>query len=599
MSRSRHREQLYRKDSRREHDGDRFDERERGAFLKKWTGRLPVALLYPNTYRVGMSSLGLQLVYRLLNDDDRIVCERFFLPEASHPLVSVESGRPLDNFPLVFFSVSFEHDYVNLPGMLIAAGIEPLAQKRGERVSAGAPLLVCGGVATFMNPEPLAPFIDLFAIGEAEALLPHLLAVLTRTDSGRHELCQELNTRYPGFYAPRLYQPQFDEDRHQSGLIPDPGLPQRVRRAYLETTSQAGHSELLTSQTEFAELFLTELGRGCSRGCRFCTAGFIYRPPRLWESGAVLASLRQRPEGVSRIGLVGMEMTDAETLDAVAACVSELGCSLSFSSLRADRISDRLVELLGASNLKSVAIAPDGGSQRLRSVINKGLDDAHLIGAAERLAAAGLTRLKLYVMIGLPSETEDDLQEFVGLLDRIRAAIEPIGRRRKRLCELTVSVNCFVPKPWTPFQYHPFGSSEQLAAEQTIAGRQAVTLLRGRMMLLKRAVAERPNIRITFDTPEQALGQAVLARGDRRLAQVLLSMATSGISMKQAMKEQSLDERLFATRQYGPDSFLPWQCLDHGIADSYLWREYQRAFLARPTAPCEPTRCRRCGVCHD
>lgn len=578
--------------------GRRLDQ-EKGAFQKKWTGRYPVALIYPNSYRIGMSSLGLQLVYRLLNEADRFVCERVFLPENDGRPTSIESGRPLDNFPVLLFSISFEHDYVNLPAILLAAGVEPLAEKRPESFAAGAPLVVCGGVATFMNPEPLAPFVDLFALGEGEVLIPALLENLLGCDGRREPLLWEMNRYHRGFYAPRFYRPVYDEQSHQRALEPQPGLPPRIGRVYLGETDTAGHSELLTGQTEFADLYLTELGRGCSRGCRFCTAGFIYRPPRLWDAAAVLRSLRQRPEGIERVGLLGMEMTDPQTLQAVAGYLSEVGCALSFSSLRADRISDEIIAVLAGSKLKSVAIAPDGASQRLRSVINKGLSEDDLLTAAERLAAAGLTKLKIYLMIGLPSETEDDLLEFVDLLDRLRNRILAVGRARGRMCELLVSVNCFVPKPWTPFQYHPFGGSLQLAVEQTISGTAATGLLRGRISLLKRAVAGRANVRIGFDGPDQALFQAVLARGDRRMAAVLLTMARSGISWRQAMKEHEVTEELFATRQYGADSFLAWQVVDQGIDASYLWAEYSRSFAGKAAAPCDTKRCRRCGVCHD
>ncbi|MBE0582930.1 MAG: radical SAM protein, partial [Desulfofustis sp.] len=477
--------------------------------------------------------------------------------------------------------------------------LEPLAERRPESFVAGGPLVICGGVATFMNPEPLAPFVDLFALGEGEILIPELLEVLLHCDGRREQVLWEMNRNHRGFYAPRFYLPLYDDQSHLSSLQPHSGLPPRIARTYLRETATAGHSELMTGQTEFADLYLAELGRGCSRGCRFCTAGFIYRPPRLWDTTAVLRSLRERPDGIERVGLLGMEMTDSATLQAVAGYLSEVGCALSFSSLRADRISDEIIALLAGSKLKSVAIAPDGASQRLRRVINKGLSEADLVSAARRLAAAGLTKLKLYLMIGLPTETEDDLDEFVGLLDKIQAQILPIGRERGRLCELQVSVNCFVPKPWTPFQYHPFGSSSQLAPGRTISGSAAIGLFREKISLLKRAVAGRANLRISFDAPDQALFQAILARADRRVAAVLLTMAGSGISWRRAMKMHGLTEELYATRQYGPDSLLPWQVVDQGIDDSYLWGEYCRAFAAKATVPCDTRRCRRCGVCHE
>jgi radical SAM superfamily enzyme YgiQ (UPF0313 family) len=367
----------------------------------------------------------------------------------------------------------------------------------------------------------------------------------------------------------------------------------------LERTDQAAHSELLTPETEFSDLYLAELGRGCSRGCRFCTAGFVYRPPRLWDIEAVLKSFGERPGTIERTGLLGMEMTSQENLELIAGQIGADGCSLSFSSLRADRISDKLLELLSSSNLKSVAIAPDGASERLRRVINKQLTEADLIGAAAKLTEAGLRRLKLYLMIGLPTETVEDLEEFVNLVQRIRAVMQEIGRRRGRLSELSISVNSFVPKPWTPFQYHPFGSSAVLAEEETIDEREVKQELKAKIKYLRASLGPLPNLSLKFDNVDQALFQAVLSRGDRRLAEVLLIMADSGISWKQALKRNGLHPELFATRQYGQQSPLAWSIVDHGIKDDYLWREYQRSFEEKATPPCDTGVCRICGVCDD
>ncbi len=575
-------------------------DRERGTYLKKWKGLLPVGLFYPNHYRVGMSNLGFQLVYRLLNERQALVCERLFLPESDQPLVSVESGRPPADFPLILISVSFEHDYINLARFFLRSGLEPLASRRGENIEPGNPLVVCGGVAAFMNPEPLADFVDLFVVGEAEPLLPELIDALSGDDfSDRRRLLSQLNSDHDGFYAPMLYQPCYDIRGRFERFDPESGLPKRIRRIGLETTDFSAHSELLTPETEFSDLYLTELGRGCSRGCRFCAAGFIYRPPRLWDIEAILKSLEERPGGIDRIGLLGMEMTSRENLELIAHNLGSDGCSLSFSSLRADRISDNLLELLRSSNLKSVAIAPDGASERLRRVINKQLTESDLLAAAEKLTEAGLHRLKLYLMIGLPTETIEDLEEFVDLVQRIREVMHEIGRKRGRLSEMSISVNSFVPKPWTPFQYHPFGASAELDGEETLIGREGVQNIKVKIKHLRSRLASVPNLRIKFDNPDQALFQSVLSRGDRRIAQVLLIMADSGISWKQALKRSGLKEELFATRQYTRHSPLAWTIVDHGIEDGYLWREYRRSFEEKATAPCDTGVCRICGVCRD
>ena len=562
---------------------------------------MPVALVYPNSYAVGMSNLGFQLVYSLISEDESFVCERFFLPSEGEPFRSLESGRMLTDFPLVFFSLSFEHDYLHLVHLLLTSRIAPLAADRPSQIGPGSPLVVCGGVATFMNPEPLAPFIDLFIIGEAEAVLGDLLDLLRSAREGgeRETVLRTIMRSLPGCYAPAFYTPRYDDGGRFIGNEAAPDLPKRIRKVMLSSCGTAAHSQVLTPVAEFSDLYLTELGRGCSRGCRFCAAGYIYRPPRLWDRDQVIAGLAERPERIRRIGLLGMEMAGPETLADISGYLRDNGCSLSFSSLRADRISDSLLELLAASNLKSVAIAPDGASERLRRVINKGLTEEDLLRAAERLVKAGLSKLKLYLMIGLPSETLDDLQEMLDFIGKLKERIMPVGRDRGRLCEISLSVNCFTPKPWTPFQFHPFGISQQLAPGETRTGAEALRQLKKKITFLRKGLAGRANVHFHCESPDKVFFQAVLARGDRRLAPVLLDMAREMIPWNQAMKNRGLSPETFAVCGHGQDDVFPWYIIDHGIEHGFLWREYLKSFRAEATRPCEPERCRLCGVCHD
>jgi len=570
---------------------------ETGTVRKKWKGRQPVALLYPNTYPLAVSNLGFQLVYTLLNQFDHIVCERFVYPQAGEHFRSLESSRPLSDFPVVFGSVSFEHDFPRLVAMLVAGGIHPLAKDRGSRITAGDPLVVFGGVGVFMNPEPLASFADLMAIGEAEVLLPSLIEALLQIQS-REQCVLSIGSTLPGWYAPGGYDFVFAQDGRVEEITVQSGLPTQVRKQVLESTSVAAHSELISPDAELG-MFMTELGRGCSRGCRFCAAGFIYRPPRLWEAKAVLSGLESRGQHIDRVGLLGMEMSDGKTLDQIARYLQSSGCSLSFSSLRADRISEQLLGLLADSGLKSVAIAPDGSSQRLRQVINKGLAEQDLVDAAVALVGAGIYTLKLYVMIGLPTETEEDLDELIALLHTIRERILPIGRKKGRVCEIILSVNSFVPKPWTPFQYLSFGGQDAQTATATENCTAAVNLLKARIRYLKAGVKKIANLHIKVDRPDKVLSQAVFSRADRRIAPVLLDIGTGKRSFKQAMKFHGLRAWEYAVRPRSADELFCWQVVDHGINDGYLFQELQRAVAAKATRPCDTSICRRCGVCNE
>jgi len=572
---------------------------ETGTIRKKWKGRLPVALLYPNIYPVAVSNLGFQQVYGLLNARDDIVCERVVYPARDEPLRSLESNRPLADFPILCVSISFEHDFPRLAAMLAAGGIEPYARQRaGQRIGPGAPLIIMGGVAVFMNPEPIAPFADIMAIGEAEPLLAPLFELLSPELASlpdRERLLRQYSA-LQGCYVPSLYVFDYREDGRVASIIPAPGVPARVERVYLGETGVAGHSRLLTPEAELS-MYMVELGRGCSRGCRFCAAGFIYRPPRLWPAEAIVRALEERPPQARRIGLLGMEMAGSDTLEEFSRLLHRENLALSFSSLRADRITPGLVSLLADSGLKSVAIAPDGASERLRRVINKGLSEEDLLAAASQLARAGILHLKLYVMIGLPTETTADLDELGDMLVRLRQTILPIARKQKKIMEMTLSVNSFVPKPWTPFQYCSYGGLSRDEALASDGAGPALVALKQKIRYLRRMVKNIPNTRLRVDRPERVLEQAVFSRGDRRLAPVLLDMGTGRRTFRQAMRAHGLSRWQYAIRPRQLDELFCWQVLDHGVAEGYLAHELERAFTEKKTESCQPALCKRCGVC--
>ena len=567
---------------------------EKGSIKKKWKNRVPVALIYPNIYSLGMSNLGFQLVYDLLNQDDSIVAERVFFPESNDKPLSVESGRPLSDFPFLLFSVSFEQDYQNLIMMLELAGIDSLASHRSNKsidvtaqAAGGQPLIVAGGVATFMNPEPLAPFIDLFIIGEAEpVLIPVMEQLMDGIGKNKNELLVKIASALPGCYVPAFYEVKHDTDGKLLTTVPDsnyPSLPDRIKKVILDSPGDcAAHSKILSPSAEFSNLFMTELGRGCSRGCRFCAAGFIYRPPRLWKAQSIINAIDSRPDGCSRIGLLGMEMAKPEDVSLIADYLANESCSLSFSSLRADIISSSLTELLGQSNLKSAAIAPDGGSERLRQVINKGITEEDVMAAVEILAQKGIKNLKLYFMIGLPTETQADLDEMVALIMKVKGKILDIGRTKGKISLLTLSINCFIPKPWTPFQFHPM---------------EEVASLKQKLIFLRKTIGAQGNIRIKAESPEKAFSQATLSRGDRRVGRALLQMVLHNCTWRQAFKKENINPADYTTRQRDLRELFPWEIIDHGIDRKYLWSEYQKALQAKTTVPCDTSLCKRCGVC--
>lgn len=567
---------------------------EKGSIKKKWKNKVPVALIYPNIYALGMSNLGFQLVYDLLNRDESIVAERIFLPEPNSKPLSVESNRPLTDFPFLFFSVSFEQDYQNLVMMLELSGIKSLTSLRNSKnnslssqAAGGQPLVVAGGVAAFMNPEPLAPFVDLFIIGEAEAVLPDVMSRLQEgVGKDKKELLLKIATELPGCYVPGLYQAEYNSDGRFLSISPNPGypgLPARIKKQVLLSPGKlAGHSKILSPEAEFSNLFMTELGRGCSRGCRFCAAGFIYRPPRLWQAESIINAIDARPEGCSRIGLLGMEMAPADDISRLSNYLADKSCSLSFSSLRADIISSSLTELLGRSNLKSAAIAPDGGSERLRQVINKGITENDVLAAVEILAQKGIKNLKLYFMIGLPTETHADLEEMVSLIMKAKEKILDIGRAKGKISLLTLSINCFIPKPWTPFQFHPM---------------EKATSLKQKLKFIRKAIGAQPNLRIKAENPERAFYQALLARGDRRIGHALLQMVLHDCTWRQACKNENLNPDDYTLRQRDQQEPFPWEIIDHGIKRQYLWAEYQKALQSKTTIPCDTSQCKRCGVC--
>ncbi len=562
------------------HSADAVSPEETGVIRKDWGGRIRVALVYPSTYSVGMSNLGFQTVYRLLNDNDDIVCERAFLPDRGrHGVRSIESGRPLGDFDIIAFSISFESDYPHILSLMETAGLPFRSADRTER----HPLVVAGGVACFLNPEPVAAFIDVFLMGEAENVLGRFFDVYD-PEAGRHRLLLTLARTVPGVYVPAFYAAAYNRDETLRRFAPVEDVPPKVERVFLPDLNEISTcSALLTPETTFDRTCLVEVSRGCPHGCRFCSAGYVYRPPRFRSPEMLRRCVTEGVTRTDRIGLVGAAVSDLPGLAGLCAGVDTDTVRLSFSSLRADALTPELIDILRRSRVKTATIAPDAGSERMRQVINKGIDTETILNATEALVTGGIPNLKLYFMIGLPTETAADVAAILELCGRIKERFLAASRSRGRIGDITVSLNSFVPKPVTPFQW---------SAMDSVAG------LKKKVKTIKSDLKRVANVRLNHDVPRHAHVQALLSRGDRRVARLLLLAHENGGNWAKTLKAAPVNPDFYVCRERAADELFPWDFIEQKVRKSFLRREYEKALESRPTAACpERTACDRCGAC--
>ncbi len=558
---------------------------ESGAIRKEGGARLRVALVYPNTYGMGMSNLGFQTVYGLLNRMAGIACERLFLPSPPLPdrevPLTLETGRRLRDVDVVAFSISFENDYLHILTLLERAGLNLLSEERTE----ADPLVLAGGVACTLNPEPIAPFMDGFLLGEAEVGLASLFGILTETlhAADRRSLLARLARTVPGFYAPRFYTPSYFPDGRLRDVEVARGIPETIPRPFVtDLSGLATCSEVLAPETAFDNTYLIEVSRGCPHGCRFCSAGYIYRPPRFRSADTIASCIDQGAARSSHIGLVGAAVSDFPGIGDICAKAPEKGVRLSFSSLRADGFTDTLLATLKGSGVKTATIAPDAGSERMRRVINKGLTEADILEATGTLVERSIPNLKLYFMVGLPTETEADVAAIVDLCKAIKERFLAASRDQGRIGTITVSVNPFVPKPFTPFQWGPMAD---------------IATLKKRIKGIRNGLKGVANLRISAASPRTAHVQGLLSRGDRRVARILMLAHENKGNWARTLKETPADPAFYTTRPRSESERFPWEIVDQGVDRSYLWGEYRRALSGRPSPPCAVGACTRCGVC--
>lgn len=547
--------------------------RESGYVTKLWGNSLSICLAYPNRYRTGMDNMGFQAVYSLLNQDPSVLCERVFLPDpgdedffAPGPLslFSLESQKPLRDFDIIAFSISFENDYPNILKMLEMAGIKLLARERDE----SDPLIVGGGICVTMNPEPLADFFDLFLIGEAEEILPEFLATLlpaANAKETRKDNLLRLQTNVPGAYVPSLYSVKYEAEGPISEMAPsDTSLPPKISKQWARDIQAFATETVISSpDTDFGTMFLTEVSRGCGRGCRFCAAGYLYRPSRFRKLQNLNESIGRGLTTGKKIGLLGTAVSDhPELLDICRYILSREG-KIGTGSFRLDQLTPALLDLLKKGGIETLALAPEAGSQRLRNFIRKGFRDDDIIRGAINLLESGFFHVRLYFMVGLPTETADDIEAIIELIRRLAQISLPTTEpREKRFRRITVSINQFIPKAGTPFQWYPL---------------EDIQTIKKKIQKITDAFRGQGNIRVLADPPKRNYLQALLATGDRRVGAFLLALHFQRGVLPKALKKAPVPPDFFVYRLRGTGEILPWDFIDTGVPKTFLIREFQAA----------------------
>ncbi|MFN3480082.1 MAG: radical SAM protein [Thermodesulfovibrionales bacterium] len=527
--------------------------KEKGTIYKEPGGRINICLIYPNTYHLGMSNLGFQGIYTLLNSRHDVVCERSFLPDeedieefvrTGSEIVSMESKRPLNRFDIVAFSVSFENDYPNIPIILKLSKIPLFAS---ERKGENYPLLIMGGICAFFNPEPIAEIFDICFIGEAEEMLEEFLD-LYKGSVNREEVLRGC-LRIEGLYVPKFYEVEYGNGsilkrRHLKNA------PEMIKKRFVKDLNKYPlKPSIITPETEFSQMYLIEAMRGCPWSCRFCVTGYVYKPVRKKDKDRVIDEIRTVSD-TDRFGLIGPSLSDHPDIGDVLRLE---GVEFSITSLRASRRSADIVRLLKGS--KSVSIAPEAGTERLRRVIDKRITEEDIIETSRLILSEGIENLRLYFMIGLPTESEEDIDGIVTLVKKIRDT-SPRGN-------IVLTVSTFVPKPFTPFQWHPMEIPE---------------IVKARLKIIKKGLQHLRGVKVFHDVAKYAYMQGLFSRGDRRIAQVLKVMS-NGRDWKKACLEVGIDIDYYIFRKRDFEEILPWDFIDCGIPKERLWREYQMALM--------------------
>lgn len=568
--------------------------RERGTIYKNPDGKaVRIALVYPNTYYLGMSNLGFQTIYRHLNERDDVVCERAFLPEPSDleilsrsrkPLVTLETGMPLGSCDIVAFSVSFENDYPNLIRILELARIPVLSANRTHY----DPVVLIGGAITYINPEPLAEFADAMIIGDGEEAAYAYIDRYIEDRGLARERHLAGTMELPGMYVPSLQQaapgdlegppasgPAADSGCETAAIDAEPAPASRsanapagriAKQQVRDFEDYPAHSAVLTPDTEFGDMLLIEISRGCPRRCRFCAVSYVYPKFRALKPDTILDVIRAKnatlardgQEGLKAVGLVSSAMCDYPHLDELCAGLEETGLRVGVSSVRVDLVPDSLLRLMLKTGLRTMTIAPEAGSERLRKAINKPISSEEILTGARRILEKGIKHLKVYYMVGLPTETDADVEELIDMTRQLarlqRACGEPGGRLR-------LSINPFVPKALTPFQWSPMASPREV---------------KRKLNHIKKSLRGTPGVDVKHESLKSAYFEAVLSRGGRELSGFLMETVRQDGDWKRAAAETETDISRYLGDMADMRS-LPWDFISTEKEHHRLQWEYRKS----------------------